>query len=335
MLVLLGVVSSAFLVFSSSLQLVRLGLVIALWAAVIGALAATRFRRDAAGDQAKVRNLQTVYELQLEREITARREYELGVEARVRAEVGADAAELAALRTELSVLRESLQRLFDGDLPGERRALRADAVRLPELLRPANDSSTDADSWDAWSSPTGEDAPVPLNAMAPRYEADHPAAPAFAKPYDDPVTAETSVVPLEHLAAAFAASQESANPGWAFRSVFDPASDEVPPVAVDPAAPEPVPAAAAAAADSTDPAADPAATDAAATDAADAAAEVTDTAGDADRASARKGFAGVAGKAAAGARRRRRTTSSDPAVRKLSVAEIMANLQSERGGVQN
>ncbi len=301
-LILLGVVSSAFLVFSSSLQLVRLGLVIALWAAVIGALAATRFRRDAAGDQARVRNLQTVYELQLEREITARREYELGVEARVRAEIGADAAELAALRTELSVLRESLHRLFEGDLPGDRRALRADAVRMPELLQPANDSSADADSWDAWSSPTGEDAPVPLNAMAPSYEADHPAAPAFVKPYDDPVTAETSVVPLEHLAAAFAESQESSAPGWAFasRTVFDPISDEVPPVAVDPVEAEPAPDA--------------------------------EAAGDADRAPepARRGFAGMAG-----ARRRRRTTSSDPAVRKLSVAEIMANLQSERGGVQN
>ncbi|WP_373283651.1 DUF6779 domain-containing protein, partial [Nocardia tenerifensis] len=87
-LIALGLVASVFLVFSNSLQFVRIGLVAALWAAVIGALAATRYRKEATIDKAKVRDLQTVYELQLEREVTARREFELGVEARVREEVG-------------------------------------------------------------------------------------------------------------------------------------------------------------------------------------------------------------------------------------------------------
>lgn len=191
-LILLGLVASVFLIFSNSLQYVRIGLVAALWAAVIGALAATKYRKEATIDKAKVRDLQTVYELQLEREVTARREFELGLEARVREEVGADAAELAALRAELTVLRQSLQRLFDGDLLVDRPALRADATRIQELTSavgdPANNSSTNAG---VWSYGPGQQ---PRSSVTPVFTPDHPEAPAFASPFDDPVTAETSVV---------------------------------------------------------------------------------------------------------------------------------------------
>ncbi|MVU79428.1 hypothetical protein GPX89_19540 [Nocardia sp. ET3-3] len=202
-LLLLGLVASVFLVFSDNLHLIRVGLVAALWAAAIGALAATRYRREAAIDKAKVGDLQKVYQLQLEREVAARREYELGVETRVRHEVGADATEMAALRAELTVLRESLQRLFDGDLPFERPALRADAVRVQELpgrdaeptAEAANDSWPDADPWDPWSSPDQpEDDEDPRARMSPKVDPAHPEAPAFATPFDDPVTAETSVI---------------------------------------------------------------------------------------------------------------------------------------------
>ncbi|MEV0357322.1 DUF6779 domain-containing protein [Nocardia sp. NPDC050697] len=190
-LILLGLVASIFLVFSNSLQYVRVGLVAALWAAAIGALAATRYRKESSVDRAKVRDLQTVYELQLEREVSARREYELGVESRVRHEVGADAAELAALRGELAVLRANLQRLFDGDLPGQRPALHADATRVHELpgrsAGAANGSSSNAE-W-----------PTPV------FEPGHPTPPSFATPYDEPVTAETATVPEEDPDRA---------PGW-------------------------------------------------------------------------------------------------------------------------
>ncbi|WP_280330010.1 DUF6779 domain-containing protein [Nocardia wallacei] len=192
-LISLGLIASVFLSFSNSLQLTRIGLVAALWTAAIGVLAASRYRRESAVDRVKMRDLHTVYELQLRREIAARHEYELGVESRVRAEVGAEAAEMAALRAELAVLRESLQRLFDGDLPVERPALRADVVRVPELpARSANGSSPDTDTWDAWSVPA-----VPRGSVTPVFETSHPEAPLFASPDDDPVTAETSVVSAE------------------------------------------------------------------------------------------------------------------------------------------
>ncbi|MBF6138981.1 DUF6779 domain-containing protein [Nocardia farcinica] len=206
-LILLGLVASVFLIFSNSVHMIRVGMVAALWAAAIGAMAATKYRKDAAVDKAKVRDLQTVYELQLEREITARREYELGVEARVREEVGADAAELAALRAELSVLRQSLQRLFDGDLPMDRPALRAEAMRVPELpgtaAAPANGSSANAG--------TGQAARNPLT---PVFVPEHPAPPAFASPDDDPVTAETSVVPADDEPAPPDAPARLRPPTW-------------------------------------------------------------------------------------------------------------------------
>ncbi|APE32918.1 hypothetical protein BOX37_01855 [Nocardia mangyaensis] len=208
LIIALGLTASVFLVFSDNLHYVRIGLVAALWAAVLGALAATRYRKDAAVDNAKVRDLQTVYELQLEREINARREYEMGVEARVRAEVGADATEIAALRAELTLLRQNLQVLFDGALPDERPALQADAFRIDALPsggfdafdepeRDFDDSPEDATA--AWFGPWQQ----PPSALKPVFM--QPVSANFADPYDDPVTAETSAVQLDE----YAETQES------------------------------------------------------------------------------------------------------------------------------
>ncbi|MBF6438216.1 DUF6779 domain-containing protein [Nocardia cyriacigeorgica] len=216
-LILLGLVASIFLIFSDSVQFIRIGLVAALWAAVLGALAATKYRKESTVDKAKVRDLQKVYELQLDREISARREYELGVEARVRQEVGADAAEMAALRAELTVLRQSLQRLFDGDLPMDRPALHADAVRVQELTgRPAGSANVNSSNADGWAGPQ-----LPRDSVTPVYDTDHPQPPVFASPFDDPVTAETSIITLDHedgpatTANGTAADPFGATTGWA------------------------------------------------------------------------------------------------------------------------
>ncbi|MFD4368885.1 DUF6779 domain-containing protein [Rhodococcus sp. NPDC058521] len=191
-LLALAVVASLFLIFSDSVQLLRVGLVIALWAATLGAIAMTKYRRESALDKAKVNDLQTVYELQLEREITARREYELTVEKRVRSEVRADSEELAALRAELSALRQNLEVLFDGAMPTERTALRADSTRVQELARGAYGSYQPAasglyipGSGGGQSSSTGSRA----------YGHGHS---GFASPEDDPVTAETTIVPGDY-----------------------------------------------------------------------------------------------------------------------------------------
>ncbi|MEU1549128.1 DUF6779 domain-containing protein [Nocardia sp. NPDC005745] len=282
-LILLGLVASVFLIFSNSVEFVRVGLVAALWAAAIGALAATKYRKEATIDKAKVRDLQTVYELQLEREVTARREYELGLEARVREEVGADAAELAALRAELTVLRQSLQRLFDGDLPTDRPALRADATRIQELTSSGNNSSANAGMRSVF------DDQQPRSSMTPIFEPDHPEPPVFASPFDDPVTAETAIVSVDDDAEQADAEQarHAEARGWAdaFTETADEPRDEPP----------------------TRPATRPRPT---------------------QEPPARPASAPTMGTPSA--RRRRRAESDDETPsRRLSVAEIMANLQSE------
>lgn len=218
-LVLLGVVASVLLVLSDSVQLIRVGLVVALWAAVLGAWAVSRY-------QAKVRDLRGAYERELEREISARREHELGIEARVRSEMGGDATEMAALRAELAVLRRQLERLFDGELPPERPALPAASFRIQELPSaqdragftaawpPPEDGERRAvDAWanaaaswshaaDGWVDTEHEVAEseadtADRNTVTPVYESDHPGRPRFAGPDDDPITAETAIVRLD------------------------------------------------------------------------------------------------------------------------------------------
>jgi hypothetical protein len=246
-----------------------------------------------------VRDLQTVYELQLEREITARREYELGVEARVREEVGADVSELAALRAELTVLRQSLQCLFDGDLPMHRPALRADATRIQELTSavadPAKDSS--ADAGDRASAATQQ----PRSSVTPVFVADHPEPPLFASPFDDPVTAETAVVPMEPDTTDDRHSEPLQAPtGWAdaFTEVLpateEPVATEEPPA---PMQPQPTP----------QPQARP----------------------------TPQPWPTTSAPGTPSSRRRRRVdpdADSGNSARRLSVAEIMANLQSEENG---
>ncbi|MDI9932998.1 hypothetical protein QM588_21470 [Rhodococcus sp. IEGM 1354] len=178
-LVVFGIVASVLLLFSESVQWMRVGVLSALWAAVIGAFAMTKYRREAAADQTKAKDLQTVYELQLAREISARREYEMSVEARVRNETRLESDEVAALRNELAALRQNLQVLFEGNLPTERVALRAEAMRMQELGGRGYDSYQPA--------PSGLYVRGGGNGNGPGFN-------GVGTPYDEPVTAETSVV---------------------------------------------------------------------------------------------------------------------------------------------
>lgn len=122
------------LVLSDDLRFLRLGIVAALWAALIGAFLAVRYRKHAAHSEDAVAEAQAVYELELEREIAARREYELEIEAETRESAEAKSREeLDALRAEVSALRESLQSLFGGEVLLERVALTAQATRMRSL----------------------------------------------------------------------------------------------------------------------------------------------------------------------------------------------------------
>lgn len=108
-LLALALVATVVMVFSDNPVWMRIGTLSALWAAFIGAFLVARYRRQAASEAARVRDLHTVYELQLEREISARREHELVVEKELRETVRAETADsVLALRQEIAALREHL-----------------------------------------------------------------------------------------------------------------------------------------------------------------------------------------------------------------------------------
>jgi hypothetical protein len=120
-LLVLAIIASSALVFTNKVELLKLAVIIALWAAVVAAFISFIYRRQADVDQAKARDLKLVYDLQLDREISARREYELSVEAQLRRELASElraqsSDEVASLRAELAALRANLEILFDTDL---------------------------------------------------------------------------------------------------------------------------------------------------------------------------------------------------------------------------
>ncbi|KZB83345.1 DUF6779 domain-containing protein [Amycolatopsis regifaucium] len=130
----LAVGATLALVLSDDLRYLRLGIVAALWAALIGAFLAVRYRKHVSQSEEAVAEAQAVYELELEREIAARREFELEMEAETRqAAESRSHDELEALRAEVSALRESLQSLFGGEVLLERVALTAQATRMRSL----------------------------------------------------------------------------------------------------------------------------------------------------------------------------------------------------------
>jgi hypothetical protein len=132
-LLVLAIGASSALVFTNRAELLKLAVILALWAAVVAAFVSVIYRRQSDIDQAKVRDLKLVYDLQLDREISARREYELTVESQLRreltSEIRAQAAdEVAGLRAELAALRANLEILFDADL-SHRPAIETDRSR--------------------------------------------------------------------------------------------------------------------------------------------------------------------------------------------------------------
>ncbi|MEO3967959.1 DUF6779 domain-containing protein, partial [Mycolicibacterium smegmatis] len=129
-LLVLAILASSALVFTNRVELLKLAVILALWAAVVAAFVSVIYRRQSDLDQAKARDLKLVYDLQLDREISARREYELTVETQLRRELASElraqaADEVAALRAELAALRANLEILFDADL-AHRPALETD-----------------------------------------------------------------------------------------------------------------------------------------------------------------------------------------------------------------
>lgn len=170
-LLVLAIVASSALVFTNRVELLKLAVILALWAAVAAAFVSVIYRRQSEHDRAKARDLKLVYDLQLDREISARREYELTVETQLRRELADElqaqaADEVAALRAELAALRTNLEILFDADLahrpalehdrttvrgysdwaPDSETTGRVSSSRLDEMLRDADADADESES---------------------------------------------------------------------------------------------------------------------------------------------------------------------------------------------
>src|ERR671913_2375554 len=118
--VLLAGAATVTVVLTDDAQTLRLAVVGALWAFVLAALAAPRRRADGgegAGPPGAGLELRRTYEIELEREVAARREYELQLEVYLRRELERGLAEdVTALREELNRMRGEMIDRLDGEL---------------------------------------------------------------------------------------------------------------------------------------------------------------------------------------------------------------------------
>jgi len=145
-LLVLAIVSSSTIVFTDRVELLRLAVVVSLWAVVLAAFASLSYRRQGEIGEVRARDLKLVYDLQLDREIAARREYELSVEAYLRRqlswEIRAEAAdELAALRAELASLRSNLEAVLGTEF-ADRPALGTERVAVAVSAPPGRVESS-------------------------------------------------------------------------------------------------------------------------------------------------------------------------------------------------
>src|SRR6266566_6096544 len=142
--------ATAAVVTSEDPRTLRLAVVGALWAFVLAALVAPRRRSEPTPDRAadagasngKELELRKMYEIELEREVAARREYEMQLEVYLRRELERGLQEdVQTLRDEVQRLRSEMIDRLDGELRMERiettrllggglRALQDEARRL-------------------------------------------------------------------------------------------------------------------------------------------------------------------------------------------------------------
>jgi hypothetical protein len=212
--VAIALASTAAVVLSDDPQTLRLAVVGALWAFVLAAFAAPRRREsDApAGDPGTALELRRTYEIELEKEVAARREYELQLEVYLRRELERGLAEdVAALREEVGRMRGEMIDRLDGELRMERiettrliggslRALQDEARRLgiglpvpPELAadypaEPARDGPAGFGpaNGPAGFGPAGGSAGGRVDAGGPSGQSNYPRPGVFGDPAPPP-----------------------------------------------------------------------------------------------------------------------------------------------------
>jgi hypothetical protein len=213
--IVMAAVATGFLVVTEDPKLLRLGIVGALWAFVLAAIAVPRRRRDDGGaERMRELELRRTYELELEREVAARREYEMQLEVYLRRELDRGVREeVESLRQEVQALRGDVIERLDGELRMERiettrliggslRALREEARRLGITF---GDDSRPFDE----AEPARELSPTP-NGEPDRpgngYLPDHAAPPDYQNGTGEPDRPVPSGLVAEQVYRTFAAT---------------------------------------------------------------------------------------------------------------------------------
>jgi len=229
-LLVLAILASSTLVFTNKVELLRLAVVLSLWAAVMAAFVTVIYRRQSEVAQARARDMKFVYDLQLDREISARREYELSVETQLRRqlsrEVRAQAAdEMSALRAELASLRSQLEVMLGTDL-GHRPALERERIVVPMPAPPDRVESSRVTVTEEYVTYSAEE----LVAESPIL--DVPEEPLISVVEDDEVAGENLVRPPlqpDHRGSHWRPGQQSPAPEQPFGP--PPLVEHVPPPA--------------------------------------------------------------------------------------------------------
>lgn len=156
-LVVFALAASIIMLFTSSTNWMKIAVLAGLWAAVIGAVLTTRYRRQLTAERDRIAELERLHRVELEKEETTHREQELILEQNYLDSLDAERDEtLNSLRAEIAALREQLMELT-GEDPDERVALRARAERLREL----GSASESAPQGGPLRDPEGFDRPAP------------------------------------------------------------------------------------------------------------------------------------------------------------------------------
>ncbi len=159
-LFVLAIVATIVMVFSNNDLWMRIGLLAALWSALVGALLVARDRRAAQQAAEREADLKRVHALELESEVAARREGEHNLREELREELRAEHDEsLESLRVEVVALRSQLEQLGVQPIVDGSRSVDA-GRRAQELAGATGPASTRGDSGRTGGFPYGaEQAP--------------------------------------------------------------------------------------------------------------------------------------------------------------------------------
>jgi len=220
----LALVATGLAVFSTEVTWLRLAVMLAVWAALAAAFALAGSRRDVRAAKLQTEESKVTYQLELHREVSARREFEVDIIEAARTEYESrHRDELAGLRDQLDRLNDTLSDLLNGGLLVERLTLSAESTTIRQVGAGERNPSADsirpghsqqilpagqwaASSFPAVSTPQPGPPPAPQSGLifAPRVPAPRAESAAIAvdPTLDDPMP-ENDLVP-EHDRGHFA-----------------------------------------------------------------------------------------------------------------------------------